>query len=51
MQFDCKPDELLSRTLYKTCVAANVILKLREIDAMNDALLAPLSNYTEGTAN
>ena len=43
--FDRKPDKLLSRTLYTTRVAAHVILKVREEDAMNDALFAPLSNY------
>ena len=47
VQFDRKPDKLLSRTLYKTRVAANVILKVREEDAMNDAIFAPLSNYRE----
>ena len=45
MQFDRKPATLLSRTLYKSHVAAHVILKVREEDAMKDALLAPLSNY------
>ena len=45
MLFDRKPDKLLSRTLYRTRVAAHVILKLREEDVMNDALFAPLSNY------
>ena len=45
MQFDRKPDKLLLRTLYKTRVAANVILKVREEDAIkNDAGFAPLSN-------
>ena len=43
MLFDGKPDKLLSLTLYKTRVAAHVILKVRE-DAMNDA---PLSIYIE----
>ena len=47
MQFDRKPDQLLSRTLYKTRVAANVISKVREEDDMNDALSAQLSNYRE----
>ena len=47
VQFDRKPDKLLSRTLYKTRVAANVILKVREEDAMNDAIFEPLSNYRE----
>ena len=46
MLFDRKPDKLLSRTLYRTCVAAHVILKVRK-DAMNDAPFAPLSNYKE----
>ena len=45
MLFDRKPDKLLSRTLYRTRVAAHVILKLREEDVMNNALFAPLSNY------
>ena len=45
--FDRKPDKLLSLTLYKTRVAAHVILKVREEDAMNDVLFAPLSNYRE----
>ena len=39
MLFDRKPDKLLSRTLYRTRVAAHVILKVREEDAMNDALM------------
>ena len=30
-----------------TCVAAHVILKVREEDAMNDGLFVPLSNYRE----
>ena len=47
MLFDCKPDKLLLRTLYRTRVAAHVILKVREEDAMNDALFASLSNYIE----
>ena len=34
MLFDCKPDKLLSRTLYRTRVASHV-------------LFAPLSNYRE----
>ena len=50
MQFDRKPDNVLIRTLYKTRVAANVILKVREDDAINDALFAPLSNYREGAS-
>ena len=50
MIFDRKPDKLLSRTLYRTRVAAHVILKVREEDAMNDALFAPLSNYREITS-
>ena len=47
MLFDRKRDILLQRTLYRTRVAAHVILKVREEDAMNDALFAPLSNYRE----
>ena len=43
--FDRKPEKFLSRTLYRTRVAAHVILKVREEDAMNNALFAPLSNY------
>ena len=43
MLFDRKPDKLQSRTR----VAAHVILKVREEDAKNDALFAPLSNYRE----
>ena len=50
MLFECKPDRLLSRTLYRTHVAVHVILKVREEDAMNDALFAPLSNYRESTS-
>ena len=50
MKFDRKPDKLLSRTLYKTRVAVHVILKLREEDAMNDALFVPLPNYREGAS-
>ena len=42
MLFDGKPDKLPSRTLYRTRVAAHVILKVREEDAMNDA-----PNYIE----
>ena len=45
--FDGKRDKLLSLTLYKTRVAAHVILKVCEEDAMNDVLFAPLSNYRE----
>ena len=44
MLFDHKPDKLLSRTLFRTRIAAHVILNVREEDAMNDALFAPLSN-------
>ena len=44
MLFDRKPDKLLSCTLYRTPIAAHVILNVREEDAMNDALFAPLSN-------
>ena len=47
MLFDCNSDTLLSRTLYRTRVAAHVILNVREEDAMNDALFVPLSNYRE----
>ena len=43
MLFDRKPDELLSGIRD----AAHVIFKLREEDAMYDALFAPLSNYRE----
>ena len=39
---------MLSRTLYRIRVAAHAILKVREEDAMNDVLFAPLSNYIEG---
>ena len=38
-QFDRKPATLLSLTLYKSHVAAHVILKVHEEDAMKDALL------------
>ena len=38
MLFNRKPDKLL----YRTGGAAHVILKVREEDAMNDALFAPL---------
>ena len=48
--FDRKPDKLLPRTLYRICVAAHAILKVREENAMNDALFAPLSNYKERTS-
>ena len=47
MQFDCKPDKMMSRTLYKTRVAANVILKIREMDAMNDTLYLRLYQIIE----
>ena len=47
MLFDLEPDKLLSPTLYRIRGAAHVILKVREKDAMNDALFAPLSNYRE----
>ena len=50
IQFDRKPDKLLPRTLYKTRVTANVILKEREEDALNDALFAPFSNYRGGAS-
>ena len=43
--FDLKPDKLLSPTLYRIRGAAHVILKVREEDAMDDALYTPLSNY------
>ena len=49
MLFDRKPDKLLSRTLYRTRVAAHIILKVRKKDAMNYALFVPLSNYRERT--
>ena len=45
--FDCKPDKMLSLTLYKTRVVANVILKIREMDAMNDALYLRLYQIIE----
>ena len=45
--FDRKPDKLLPRTLCRIRVTAHVILKVREEDAMNDSLFAPLSNYRE----
>ena len=47
MLFDRKPEKLLSRTLYRTHVAAHVILKERKDDVMNNTLFEPLSNYTE----
>ena len=47
MLFHHKPDKLLSQTLYRTRVAAHVILKIREEDAMNEVLFMPLSNYKE----
>ena len=47
MLFDRKPDTFLSRTLYRTCVAAHIYLKVRKEDAMNDALFAPYSHYRE----
>ena len=53
MLFDRKPEKLLSRTLYRTRVAAHVILKAREEDAKNDvlfAMFAPLSNYRESNS-
>ena len=37
--FDRKPDTLLQRTLYRIRVTAHVILKVREEDAVIDALL------------
>ena len=40
----------LSRSLYKIRVTAHVILKVREEDAVNDVLFAPLSNYREGAS-
>ena len=49
MLFDGKPDNLLSRTLYWTRVAAHVILRVRE-DVMNYVLFSPLSNYREGVS-
>ena len=47
MLFDRKPENLLSWTLYRTRVAAHVILKVREEDAMNDVPFVPLSNKLE----
>ena len=47
MLFGLKPDNLLSRSLYMTRVAAHAILKVHEEDAMNDALFASLSIYRE----
>ena len=41
---------MLSRTLYWIRVSANVTLKVREEDAVNDVLFAPLSNYREGAS-
>ena len=41
MLFDRKLDKLLSRTLYRTSVAAHTILIVRK-DVMNDAIFAPL---------
>ena len=52
MLFDRKPDKLVSRTLYRTRVAAHVILKVhvrKKKDAMNNALLVSLTNYKERT--
>ena len=39
-----KPDRLLSGTLYRFLVAAHVILKVSEEDAVNDVLFATLLN-------
>ena len=38
MLFDRKPDKLLSRTLYRTRVAAHFMLKVCEEEATNDVL-------------
>ena len=46
--FDRKPDKLLSQPLYRIHVTAHVIFKVREEDAVNYVLFAPLSNYREG---
>ena len=40
--FDRKPDKLLSRTLCRIRVTAHVILEVREEDAVNYVLFAPL---------
>ena len=40
MLFNRKPDKSLSRTLYRTRVAAHVILKICEEDAMNHIICA-----------
>ena len=45
--FDRKPDKLLLWTLYRIHVAAHVVLKVREEDAMNGALFVHLSKYRE----
>ena len=45
--FDRKPDKLLQRTLYRIRVTAHVILKVREEDAVIDALLHHYQNYRE----
>ena len=44
--FNRKPDKLLPLTQYRILDAAHVILKVYVKDAMNDALFAPLSNYS-----
>ena len=51
MLLDCKPDNLLSQTLYRTRVNVHVICKVREEDAMNDALFASLSYRETGISN
>ena len=45
MLFDRKRDKLLSQIR----VAAHVIFKVSEEDVINDALFAPLSNYSKHT--
>ena len=48
--FDRKPVKLLSGNVLRIRVTAHVILKVREKDAVNDLLFAPLSNYREGAS-
>ena len=45
--FRSQAGKSLPWTLYRIYVTAHVILKVREEDAMNDSLFAPLSNYRE----
>ena len=45
-----KNSKNLSQFCTLTHVAAHVILKIRKKDAMNDALIEPLSNYREGAS-